>query len=159
MFDSPPPRSRPPHARQGRAESDLDGPNWVFLTVNTEESECRGWPQTDVHQALHQIWQDQATAWLVSDYVLIATDHLHLFCAPGICSLLSNDGWLFGRTRFAKTLPGHGPFQSGGFHHRLRDGESYSQKWQYAMENPVRKGSVRRPDEWPFKGRVHDICW
>ena len=58
----------------------LSGPSWVFLTVCTEKREP--WlPQKSVQDRLHQIWLKQATAWLVSDYLLMP-DHLHLFCAP-----------------------------------------------------------------------------
>jgi len=58
----------------------LGGPNWIFLTVCTEKREC--WlAQASVQRALHDIWQHRATAWLVSDYLLMP-DHLHLFCAP-----------------------------------------------------------------------------
>ena len=58
----------------------LSGPNWVFLTVCTEKRE-RWLAQASVQRALHDIWQRTATAWLVSDYLLMP-DHLHLFCAP-----------------------------------------------------------------------------
>ncbi len=58
----------------------LGGPNWVFLTVCTEKRE-RWLAQTSVQRALHDIWEHTATAWLVSDYLLMP-DHLHLFCAP-----------------------------------------------------------------------------
>ena len=54
-------------------------------------------------------------------------------------------------------LPEAGRFQAGGFHHRLRDGESYGEKWQYVRENPVRQGLVERPEDWPYCGRVHDL--
>jgi hypothetical protein len=42
----------------------LGGPNWVFLTVGTENRE-RWLAQTSVQRALHDIWQNTATAWLV----------------------------------------------------------------------------------------------
>ena len=58
----------------------LGGPNWVFLTVCTEKRE-RWLAQTSAQRALHDIWERMATAWLVSDYLLMP-DHLHLFCAP-----------------------------------------------------------------------------
>ena len=58
----------------------LGGPNWVFLTVCTEKRE-RWLAQPSVQRALHDIWEHTATAWLVSDYLLMP-DHLHLFCAP-----------------------------------------------------------------------------
>jgi REP element-mobilizing transposase RayT len=50
-------------------------------------------------------------------------------------------------------------FQSRGWHHRLRDGENYSEKWMYVQENPVRKGLVKRIEDRPFKGRVFDLVW
>ena len=50
-------------------------------------------------------------------------------------------------------------FQSRGWHHRLRDGENYSEKWLYVQENPLRKGLVNRIEDWPFKGKVFDLTW
>ena len=58
----------------------LGGPNWVFLTVCTAGRE-RWLAQPAAQRALHAIWEQPATAWLVSDYLLMP-DHLHLFCAP-----------------------------------------------------------------------------
>jgi REP element-mobilizing transposase RayT len=135
----------------------LGRPNWVFLTVCTEKRAL--WlAQAPVQEALHQIWKEQATAWLVSDYVLMP-DHLHLFCAPYDLKFTVERWMGFWKDRFAKACPGYGSFQDGGFHHRLRDGESYSEKWQYARENPVRKGLVSEAADWPFWGRVHNIRW
>ena len=133
------------------------GPNWVFLTVSTEHRD-RWLAQASVQRALHAIWENKATAWLVSDYLLMP-DHLHLFCAP--CDLrFTIERWMgFWKDRFAKTPPDTGIFQAGGFHHRLRDGESYAQKRQYVRENPVRAGLVERPEDWPYSGRVHEIRW
>jgi hypothetical protein len=39
----------------------------------------------------------------------------------------------------------------------LRSGESYSQKWDYVRENPVRGGLVERAEDWPFAGEIHDL--
>ena len=132
-------------------------PNWVFLTVCTEKRSP--WlAQIAAQKTLHEIWRDKATAWLVSDYVLMP-DHLHLFCAPRDLKF-SIERWTgFWKDRFTKARVGLGRFQSCGFHHRLRDEESYAEKWQYAFENPVRKGLVARAEDWPFFGRVHDIRW
>ena len=86
-------------------------------------------------------------------------DHLHLFCAPRDLKFTIEKWMSFWKDRFAKTHPDTGTFQRGGLHHRLRDGESYAQKWQYVRENPVRAGLVSTPEEWPFFGRVHEIRW
>ena len=135
----------------------LGRPNWVFLTVCTENRSP--WlAQSAVQQVLHQIWQHQATAWLVSDYVLMP-DHLHLFCAPRDLKFTIERWISFWKDRFAKAGLELGVFQDGGLHHRLRDKESYAEKWLYVLENPVRKGLVERPQDWPFCGRVHEIRW
>ena len=86
-------------------------------------------------------------------------DHLHLFCAPGYLKFTIERWMAFWKDRFAKARLGLGAFQAGGFHHRLRADESYAEKWRQVMENPVRKGLVERPQDWPFCGRVHDIRW
>jgi len=132
-------------------------PNWIFLTVCTAKRSP--WlAQPFVQDALHQIWKIQATAWLVSDYVLMP-DHLHLFCAPTDPALAIEKWMGYWKSCFTKTHLEDWAFQSGGFHHRLRNDENYAEKWQYAWENPVRKGLVKNPEDWPFWGRVHDIRW
>jgi len=135
----------------------MERPNWVFLTICTEKRSP--WlAQADARDVAHEIWQSEATAWLVSDYVLMP-DHLHLFCAPRDLRF-TIEGWIgFWKDRFVKARPTLGRFQDGGFHHRLRDDESYAEKWRYVLENPVRKGLVARAEDWPFFGRVHDIRW
>lgn len=105
---------------------------------------------------IREPWQHHAIAWLVGDYLLMP-DHLHLFCAPydGRSTI---ERWIaYWKDRFAKVHAGAeiGTFQAGGFHHRLRHDESYAVKWQYVRENPVRAGLVDRPEEWPYRGRVH----
>jgi len=135
----------------------LAGPNWVFLTVCTEDRQ-RWLVQASVHRALHNIWLHTATAWLVSDYVLMP-DHLHLFCAPYNLKFTIERWIAFWKDQVAKNCPDVGKFQYGGFHHRLRNGENYSQKWQYVRENPVRAGLMAKPEDWPYQGRVHEISW
>ena len=68
--------------------------------------------------------------------------------------------WIgFWKDRFAKAHLDTGTFQAAGFHHRLRNGENYAQKWQYVRENPVRAGLVQQPEDWRYFGRVHEIGW
>ncbi len=135
----------------------LAGPNWVFLTVCTEKRE-RWLAQASVQRALHDIWLRSAQAWLVSDYLLMP-DHLHLFCAPHDLKFEIERWMAFWKDRFAKHHAPVGTFQRGGFHHRLRDGESYAAKWRYVRENPVRHGLVERPEDWPYFARVHDLMF
>ena len=45
-----------------------------------------------------------------------------------------------------------------GFH-PIRRGESYSAKWEYIRQNPVRAGLCATPDEWFFEGEMHVLRW
>ena len=131
--------------------------NIVLLTVATENR--KHWLDNETaHQFLCQTWSE-ATSWLVGDYLLMP-DHLHLFCAPRDLSV-SIETWIkYWKREFSLK---HGrkdwKFQSRGWHHRLRDGESFSEKWIYVQENPLRKGLVQQIQDWPFKGRVFDLVW
>lgn len=92
--------------------------NWVLLTVCTAQR--LPWlAQSSAQSVLHQIWKEDATAWLVSDYVLMP-DHLHLFCASHDLKFTIEKWMGFWKDRFAKTYAKAGAFQAGGFHHRLR---------------------------------------
>lgn len=42
---------------------------------------------------------------------------------------------------------------------QLRRGESYDEKWQYVLENPVRAGLVKHSEEWPFQGELNTLYW
>ena len=48
-------------------------------------------------------------------------------------------------------------WQKGFFDHIIRSGESYSEKWSYVRENPVREGLVKDWSEWPFVGEIFDL--
>jgi len=110
------------------------------------------------HRLLHQIWSE-ATAWLVGDYLLMP-DHLHLFWAARELDFTIEKWIRYWKREFnLKHKRSDWKFQSRGWHHRLRDEESYSEKWLYVQENPVRKGLVRKMEEWPFKGKVYDLVW
>ena len=111
-----------------------------------------------VHDLLLKTWL-QATAWKVGDYLLMP-DHLHAFCAPDE-SEIEVERWIaYWKREFCwKHYRPEWTFQSRGWHHRLRKGESYAEKWHYVQQNPVRAGLVDKSEDWPFKGRVFDLMW
>jgi REP element-mobilizing transposase RayT len=45
-------------------------------------------------------------------------------------------------------------WEEGFFDHVLRTDESYSQKWNYVRENPVRAGLVKSVEDWPYQGDI-----
>jgi hypothetical protein len=43
------------------------------------------------------------------------------------------------------------------FDHVLRSSESYSGKWNYVRDNPVRAGLVSTADEWQYAGEIETL--
>ena len=48
-------------------------------------------------------------------------------------------------------------WQKGFFDHVMRSEESYSEKWLYVADNPVRKKLVARPEDWPYQGEIYPL--
>ena len=87
----------------------------------------------------------------VGRYVLMP-DHLHLFVSVDEISL---SNWIKSlKNTLSKTLRSLGcdapHWQKSFFDHLLRSGESYSQKWDYVRENPVRAGLVETAEATKF---------
>lgn len=49
-------------------------------------------------------------------------------------------------------------WQKGFFDHILRSADSYSEKWIYVEQNPVRAGLVASHQDWPFAGSIHELA-
>ena|SRR5437870_6425931 len=102
---------------------------------------------------------EQYGAW-VGAYVLMP-DHLHLFVA--IDDRKTNlSKWiksLKGTLSAVLRVDGKSPpyWQKGFFDHVLRSGDSYSEKWYYVRENPVRAGLTNSWSAWPYLGEVFDL--
>jgi putative transposase len=45
-------------------------------------------------------------------------------------------------------------WQKDFFDHVMRSEESYEQKWNYVVLNPLRAGLVERSEDWPFQGEI-----
>ena len=90
----------------------------------------------------------------VGRYVLMP-DHVHLFVAGDRAFRLGP--WIgLLKQSLAKSIvrpSAVGPiWQRGFFDHVLRSDESYEQKWDYVLANPVRAGLVTDPDDGPYAG-------
>ena len=95
-------------------------------------------------------------AW-IGAYVLMP-DHLHAFVAVDD-EKLSLTQWMKSlKNALSKTLRSRRVatphWQKTFFDHLLRSAESYSEKWHYVRENPVRAGLVRQWEQWPFRGEI-----
>jgi putative transposase len=113
------------------------------------------------HGILREVWGTGCglNGWQVGRYVIMP-DHVHLFCAPNPdAASLSTfvGGWKEWSSKFFRRRLGLKDFQwqPNFFDHVLRSEESYSEKWQYVRDNPVRAGLVGDADEWPYGGHMH----
>jgi REP element-mobilizing transposase RayT len=86
-------------------------------------------------------------------YVLMP-DHVHLFVRGTLDFVLSQWVRLLKRD-LSKVIGATRPhWQAGFFDHLIRNSESYSQKWEYVRENPVRAGLVASSEAWPYQGEL-----
>jgi putative transposase len=99
--------------------------------------------------------------WAVGRYV-ITPDHVHFFCSAELNSKALPtfmQGWKqWTSKRIVRELNFCGTvWQEEFFDHVMRSSESYSQKWDYVRENPVRAGLVASADEWPWQGEIESL--
>ena len=111
-----------------------------------------------VHDAFLKFAQEGALrgAW-VGGYALMP-DHLHVFVATDDYRIMLS-AWVKSlKNTISKALRLNGiaapHWQKTFFDHLLRSEESYSEKWNYVRENPVRAGFVKTAEEWPFMGEI-----
>ena len=99
-------------------------------------------------------------------------DHVHYFCSPSpeakpLAAFIGAwKQWTSKRIKaWARTTHNKGGYSFGFnpedsvwqrefFDHVLRSEESYSEKWRYVRDNPVRAGLVNRAEEWNFQGEI-----
>ncbi len=98
-------------------------------------------------------------AWLGA-YVLMP-DHLHAFVVMD-STRIDLSTWIKSlKNAVSKTLRIQGVpsphWRKGFFDHIVRARDSYSAKWHYVRDNPVRAGLVREWSEWPFIGEIFDL--
>jgi len=132
----------------------------VFLTVCTK-SKKPILTHDDVHTLLRESWCE-ADSWLVGRYVLML-DHLHLFCSPAIPQSPPLQQWVsYWKSHAARhwPKPQDAPvWQRDFWETQLRREESYDEKWQYVVENPVRASLVARAEDWPYRGEMNALIW
>ncbi|MFP4259603.1 MAG: REP-associated tyrosine transposase [Opitutales bacterium] len=131
-----------------------------FVTVCTQARQPL-LANAQIHGLLLRFWRDDSV-YRVGRYVVMP-DHLHLFCAPNTYPIEPLSKWVgywksrvasLGTYRGAKKL-----WQKNFWDRQLRGHESYSEKWHYVLNNPVRAGLVDAPEEWPYQGELSPLLW
>ncbi len=114
----------------------------------------------DVADILIDEWRNahDRHGWAIGRYVIMP-DHVHFFCRAELDAkslpIFMQKWKQWSSKRMARELKlAGGIWQEEFFDHVLRSSESYSQKWDYVKENPVRAGLVKKSDDWPFQGEI-----
>ena len=124
-----------------------------FVTFNTYRRR-KLLADTTVHKRLIAFARIGETRGVGLGRYVLMPDHVHLFVRGSIDFVLSQWVRLLKRD-LSKALAAAPPhWQDGFFDHLIRNSESYSQKWEYVCENPVRAGLVSTSDAWPYQGEV-----
>jgi REP element-mobilizing transposase RayT len=115
----------------------------------------------EVHAAFLAFTHAAAPRGVWGGRYVVMPDHFHLFVVLDD-SRVRLSGWMKSlKNSLSKTVRSAGfeapHWQKGFFDPVLRGSESYSQKWLYVRENPVRAGLVAEADSWPFAGEVNDL--
>lgn len=139
----------------------IDWPNYFVTTCTFRRRAILA--SEAIAKILIDEWRDARDrhGWAIGRYVIMP-DHVHFFCSAelGAKTLPTfMQAWKqWTSKRMARELSFFGPvWQEEFFDHLLRSSESYSQKWDYVKENPVRAGLVANADEWPWQGEVESL--
>ena len=132
----------------------------VFVTVCTKDRKSL-LATEEAHQCLLGAWRE-ASSWLVGRYVLMH-EHVHLFCSPAGLEHPPLVRWVSAWKALASRAwprPEDRPLWQRSFWDRqLRCGDSYSSKWEYVRNNPVRKKLVSAAEAWPYQGELYPFRW
>jgi REP-associated tyrosine transposase len=128
---------------------------------------------SEVAVILADEWQNahDRHGWAIGRYVIMP-DHVHFFCRAELAAkplrifMQKWKQWTSKRMAREIAVTGIGDlgleqngtvWQEEFFDHVLRSSESYSQKWNYVKENPVRARLVKKSDDWPFEGEIESL--
>ena len=146
-----PPQHLPPQPLPQRQWLGHSAPPWVdhgvfFITINCVERGGSALTAEKVIECMRDATLHyHGTRWWIHLW-LVMPDHIHaLLSFPQRESMIKVVGdW----KRYVARKTGV-EWQKGFFDHRLRHDESFVEKAHYIRMNPVRKGLVERPADWP----------
>ncbi len=132
----------------------------IFVTVCTKDRKpLLG--NDSAHHLLIDAWKT-ADHWQVGRYVIMP-DHVHLFCAPAKRDALPVRRWIsYWKSLVTQSWPEPDDkplWLTRAWDTQLRHGDSYSGKWHYVRNNPVRHGIVKDAADWPYQGELNVLRW
>ena len=109
-----------------------------------------------VHAAFRQYAEKAEPRGVAVGRYVIMPDHIHCFIRMAPQHTLGTTVRMIKRALSCAIKESMPHWQPGFFDHLLRHRESYSGKWDYVYQNPVRAGLVERPGNWAFQGEM--VC-
>jgi putative transposase len=138
----------------------LDQPILTFVTVCSFQRKKLFATEESV-RVIISAWKS-ASEWLVGRYIIMP-DHIHFFCSPSLNTSCALKNWIkFWKSRVSHSWPrpAEQPIWQRDFWDRqLRNNESYSEKSDYVINNPVRHGLVKRSEDWLYQGELNALQW
>jgi REP element-mobilizing transposase RayT len=113
-----------------------------------------------VHGRFAAFGAKQSAKGIAIGRYVILPDHIHYFMRLGLDMKMGMTIGFLKKTLSAALrengydLP---HWQPGFFDHLIRNADSYSEKWNYVYQNPVRAGLVQFADNWPYSGEIVSI--
>jgi putative transposase len=140
-----PPRLRPVFQRYH--------PPLYFITFNTRGRK-KLLASSRVHSRFIEFAESTENRGMGVGRYVIMPDHIHLFVRNN--SELELSQWVrLLKRQLSSAIPSPRPHWQRGFFDRLiRRSESYSAKWTYVQQNPVRAKLADTPDDWPWQGEI-----
>jgi putative transposase len=135
----------------------VDWPIYFITTCTLDRR--RIFASREVAGILTDEWRNARNhhGWAIGRYVIMP-EHVHFFCkaeldAKALPTFMQRwKEWSGKRMERELNLSGR-VWQEEFLDHVLRSSESYSQKWDYVKENPVRAGLVKSSDECRGRAR------
>ncbi|VGO22252.1 REP-associated tyrosine transposase [Pontiella sulfatireligans] len=109
-----------------------------------------------VHAAFRHYAEKAEPRGIAMGRYVIMPNHIHCFVRMAPEHTLGTTVRMMKRALSAAIDAPMPHWQPGFFDHLLRHSESYSEKWEYAYQNPVQAGLVERAEDWKFQGEV--VC-
>ncbi len=132
----------------------------VFITVCSKDRK-KIFARDKIFDLLIDCWR-QADHWVIGKFVIMP-DHIHFFCANANHNNTDLSTWIsYWKHLVSKNWPYKDEFpiwQRDFWDRQLRTGENYERKWYYLRSNPVVKGFVNSPEEWPYQGELNIFRW
>jgi len=140
----------------------IDNP--IFFITTCTEDRMNILANPEVAAILVEEWKTTHARhrWHIGRYVIMP-NHVHFFCTP------ENEAddlsvfmkfwkeWTSKKIKKTCNIIEGSVWQKEFFDHLLRSEESYAEKWDYVLNNPVRAGLVKEVGEWPWQGEIEII--